>query len=53
VLVQSADSAWRHPSGGPVEPVHDIGRAGAPNIDLLAPDIHGISFPETAALTPV
>jgi len=49
-LVQVGDKApGDYSSGGPVEPVHDMWRAGAPNIDLLAPDIHGISFPETAA----
>jgi hypothetical protein len=48
-LVQVGDKApGDYPSGGPVEPVHDMWRAGAPNIDFLAPDIHGISFPETA-----
>ncbi len=29
-----------YPSGGPVSRVHDIWRAGAPAIDILAPDIY-------------
>jgi hypothetical protein len=35
-----------YPTGGPVAHMHDIWRAGAPHIDLLAPDIYG-GFVET------
>ena len=40
--LQSRDKAWpgTYPSGGPLPEVHDIWRAGAPDIDILAPDIH-------------
>jgi len=40
--LQSRDEAWpgTYPSGGPLPEVHDIWRAGAPDLDILAPDIH-------------
>jgi len=40
--LQSRDEAWpgTYPSGGPLPEVHDIWRAGAPQMDILAPDIH-------------
>jgi hypothetical protein len=40
--LQSRDEAWpgTYPSGGPLPEVHDIWRAGAPDMDILAPDIH-------------
>ena len=34
-----------YPSGGPQAQNHDIWRAGAPNIDILAPDIYLPDFP--------
>ncbi len=36
-----------YPSGGPEAQVHDVWRFGAPNIDLLAPDIYVPQFTET------
>lgn len=41
--------AGEYPSGGPVSKVHDIYRAAAPHIDLLAPDIYLPSFKGIAA----
>jgi len=40
--LQSRDEAWpgTYPSGGPLPEVHDIWRAGAPDMEILAPDIH-------------
>ena len=40
--LQSRDEAWpgTYPSGGPLPEVHDIWRAGAPDMDILTPDIH-------------
>ncbi|MEP6904254.1 MAG: DUF5597 domain-containing protein [Actinomycetota bacterium] len=35
-----------YPSGGPQEHVHDVWRAAAPQIDILAPDIYLPQFPE-------
>ena len=35
-----------YPSGGPQAHVHDIWRAGAPQIDILAPDIYLFNFTE-------
>jgi len=34
-----------YPSGGAVAQVHDVWQAGAPNIDILAPDIYFPDFP--------
>ena len=40
--LQQPWGAWpgTYPSGGPLPQVHDVWRAGAPQIDLLAPDIY-------------
>ena len=38
-----------YPAGGPLVHLADIWRAGAPNIDLLAPDIYFPNFGEIAA----
>jgi hypothetical protein len=49
-IVQPADKTpgdW--PSGGPVDHVHDIWRAGAPAIDLLTPDLYLPNFIEMCA----
>lgn len=47
-IVQPADiGAGDYPSGGPEPRVHDIWRAGAPAIDILAPDIY---LPEYAEI---
>jgi hypothetical protein len=46
-LVQPQDKVpGDYPSGGPVDRVHDIWRAGAPAIDILAPDIYLPNFTE-------
>jgi hypothetical protein len=37
------------PSGGPLPEVHDIWRFGAPNIDILSPDLYLSQFDETCA----
>lgn len=39
---QQPNEAWpgTFPSGGPLPEVHDIWRAGAPGIDILAPDLY-------------
>jgi hypothetical protein len=46
--LQQKNHAWpgTYPSGGPVPQVHDIWRAGAPDVDILAPDIHIPDFDE-------
>ena len=38
-----------YPCGGPVPQVHDIWRFGAPNIDILSPDLYLGEFDETCA----
>jgi len=40
--LQQPDMAWpgTYPSGGPLPQVHDIWSAGAPAIDILAPDLY-------------
>jgi hypothetical protein len=40
--LQQPDHAWpgTYPSGGPLPQVHDVWRAGAPAIDILAPDLY-------------
>jgi hypothetical protein len=38
-----------YPSGGPVDHMHDIWRAGAPQIDMLSPDIYLPNFAELCA----
>jgi beta-galactosidase GanA len=49
--LQQRDHAWpgTYPSGGPVPQVHDIWRAGAPAIDILAPDLYVPEFEELCA----
>jgi hypothetical protein len=46
--LQQPNHAWpgTYPSGGPMPQVHDIWRAGAPDIDILAPDLYLSSFDE-------
>jgi hypothetical protein len=46
--LQQRDHAWpgTYPSGGPVPQVHDLWRAGAPAIDVLAPDLYVQEFEE-------
>ena len=40
--LQQPDHGWpgTYPSGGPLPQVHDVWRAGAPAIDILAPDLY-------------
>ena len=40
--LQQPNHAWpgTYPSGGPLPQVHDVWRAGAPDIDILAPDLY-------------
>jgi len=40
--LQQPNHAWpgTYPSGGPMPQVHDVWRAGAPDIDILAPDLY-------------
>ncbi len=46
-IVQPQDKVpGDYPSGGPQAHMHDIWRAGAPNIDILAPDIYLPNFAE-------
>jgi hypothetical protein len=49
--LQQPNHAWpgTYPSGGPVPQVHDIWRAGAPAIDILAPDLYVEYFDELCA----
>jgi beta-galactosidase GanA len=49
--LQQPNHAWpgTYPSGGPLPQVHDIWRAAAPAIDLLAPDLYVEQFDEVAA----
>ena len=44
------DLPGQYPSGGPVARVHDVWRAAAPSLDLLAPDIYVEDFKGTCAL---
>jgi len=46
--LQQPNHAWpgTYPSGGPMPQVHDVWRAGAPDIDILAPDLYVPSFDE-------
>ena len=46
--LQQPDHAWpgTYPSGGPLPQVHDVWRAGAPAVDLLAPDLYLEYFDE-------
>jgi len=49
--LQQPNHAWpgTYPSGGPMPQVHDIWRAGAPHIDILAPDLYVPYFDEVCA----
>ncbi len=49
--LQQPDHAWpgTYPSGGPLPQVHDVWRAGAPAVDILAPDLYLEYFDEVAA----
>lgn len=50
-LVQQNDKRpGDYPSGGPQAHMHDIWRAGAPDIDLLCPDIYRPLFTEICSL---
>ncbi len=46
--LQQPNHAWpgTYPSGGPLPQVHDIWRAGAPDVDILAPDLYLPYFDE-------
>src|ERR1035438_9097902 len=46
--LQQPDHAWpgTYPSGGPLPQVHDVWRAGAPAVDMLAPDLYLEYFDE-------
>jgi len=46
--LQQPNHAWpgTYPSGGPLPQVHDVWRAGAPDIDILAPDLYVPYFDE-------
>jgi beta-galactosidase GanA len=49
--LQQRDYAWpgTYPSGGPLPQVINVWQAGAPAIDLLAPDIYAPEFEEVCA----
>jgi hypothetical protein len=49
--LQQPNFPWpgKYPSGGPVPQVHDVWRAGAPAIDVLAPDLYLPQFDEVSA----
>jgi beta-galactosidase GanA len=49
--LQQRDHAWpgTYPSGGPVPQMHDLWRAGAPAVDILAPDLYVPEFEELCA----
>ena len=50
-IVQPEDKGpGDYPSGGPQSHVHDIWRAGAPSLDILAPDIYLPNFDEITAM---
>lgn len=50
-IVQPEDTRpGNYPSGGPQAQNHDIWRAAAPHIDILAPDIYLNDFPQQLAL---
>jgi hypothetical protein len=46
--LQQPNHAWpgTYPSGGPMPQVHDVWRAGAPDVDILAPDLYLPYFDE-------
>jgi hypothetical protein len=49
--LQQPNHAWpgTYPCGGPLPQVHDLWRAGAPDIDILAPDLYLEYFDDVAA----
>ncbi len=47
-LIRPGHKPGQYPSGGPLPHLLDIWRAGAPDIDLLAPDIYFTNFVEWA-----
>jgi beta-galactosidase GanA len=49
--LQQPNHAWpgSYPSGGPLPQVHDIWRAGAPAVDVLAPDLYLEYFDDVCA----
>jgi hypothetical protein len=49
--LQQPNHAWpgTYPCGGPLPQVHDLWRAGAPDIDILAPDLYLEYFDDAAA----
>jgi hypothetical protein len=49
--LQQPNFPWpgKYPSGGPVPQVHDVWRAGAPALDILAPDLYLPQFDEVSA----
>jgi hypothetical protein len=49
--LQQPNHAWpgTYPSGGPLPQVHDIWRAGAPDLDILAPDLYLEYFDDVCA----
>jgi hypothetical protein len=49
--LQQSNHAWpgSYPSGGPLPQVHDLWRAGAPDIDILSPDLYLKYFGEVCA----
>jgi hypothetical protein len=49
LVQENGQKAGRYPSGGPVAKMHDIWRAAAPDIDLLAPDIYLDNFKAVCA----
>jgi hypothetical protein len=50
-IVQPQDTKpGDYPSGGPQAQVHDVWKAGAPALDILAPDIYLPDFPGITAL---
>jgi hypothetical protein len=46
--LQQPNHAWpgTYPSGGPLPQVHDVWRAGAPDVDILVPDLYVPHFDE-------
>jgi len=49
--LQQPNHAWpgTYPCGGPLPQVHDVWRAGAPDVDILAPDLYLEYFDDVAA----
>jgi hypothetical protein len=50
--LQQPNHAWpgTYPSGGPLPQVHDVWRAGAPSLDILAPDLYLKYFDQVCEL---